>query len=908
MTVEAKLRISADLKDARAQVKAFEADILAAKKAGSDKTDRGAFEGLRTGLRNAKEATRELQLAQAEQQKTANKSLIQNVQLSAQLQDFFVQVQAGGSPLTAFIQQGSQLSFIYGGAGNALKAVTSLFTPLRIAAGGAAAGIGLLAAAYLGGEKQSNDFARSLVLTGGYAGITAGQFEDMAQRVSRSVDSSIGGAKETIQGLVSTGKFTSTALEPVATAIEKVSALTGQTREDVIKDFSAMADGGVVKFAEKLNSSYNFLDLATYKYIKRLQEQGRESEAQVLLATKLSQSLGDTTKNLGILERAWDSIGKAASKAWDSFLGIGRKETVEDRVASAAAALAQAQDNLSLTPEFGGSSTQEVSDAQDKLDTALESKRLAERASLGIAAQKETNKKEIAEEIKKDKEKSKGSKPAQLTRLAQTKQLYDAELELANDASQRELTLLQEQYNQGLVTFADYISRKAALQEADAAQDIARLNASLKAEQATLAANQPRLAEAKKRGDKNGIEQAQESLLASQQKIEQIETQIVIRKRDSVDAAAARLVEERKLTEEITKQFAAFEAAERQATGQRSTPEQAQAQARERFKALYDKLGVAGDTGGQAVVNGAVDRAARKIQFDEARAELERISADLKVREDTIRQADAQSGESTVNTERKIIAVRQEQITVVQQLIEQLALLAGNPEEATRVAQARLELERMKDTTTEVERSFRSAGASGFGQFVKDVVSGAKTAGDAFKDMLGNFVSQTLDVISKRLGEDLIESLFPRGATGGGGGGGILSSLFSLFGFHSGGVVRPGGQTFTRSIPAGLAMAAAQYAPRYHSGGIAGFKPNERLAVLEKGEEVLTADDPRHINNMRSRGGVSVAVNTTINGANGGENQQRGATDELAGMLETVIDQWSMKQQRPGGILFNGRR
>lgn len=910
MTVEAKLRISADLKDARAQVKSFEADIIAAKQAGTDKTDRGAFEGLRTGLRQAKEATRELQLAQVAQQKTANKSLIQNLQLSAQLQDFFVQVQAGGSPLTAFIQQGSQLSFIYGGAGNALKAVTSLFTPLRIAAGGAAAGIGLLAAAYLGGEKQSNDFARSLQITGGFAGITAGQFEDMAARVSRSVDSSIGGAKETIQGLVSTGKFTSNTLEPVATAIEKVAELTGQTREDVIKDFSAMAEGGVVKFAEKLNSSYNFLDLATYKYIKTLKDQGRESEAQILLMTKLNQGLGDTQKNLTSLERAWKSIGKAASEAWDAFLGIGRTETIEERIATAEQVLLLARERvatraLSTRADGGRAGQRKIDDAQARLDALKESKRLSDRATLQVASVKETNKAEIAEQIKKDKEVGKN----QLTRLAQTRQLFDAELELANDANQRELRSLQDKYNNGLVTLEAYLARKAALLETDAAQDIARLQAQLKAEQATLAANEPRLAQARKTGDKNGIEQAEESILASKQKIEKLETDITKRKRDQLDATAALMVEEKKITDEISKQFAAFEVQARQANGQRSTPEQARAEARVRYQALYDRLGVVGDTGGQEVINRQVERDARQIRFEQVARELEQRNADLQVREQALRLADEQAGISSIETERKIIALRSENIAKVRELTDELAGLADLPANQTRVAQAQLELERMKDTTTELERTARTAGANGFGQMFSDIATGAKTAEQALSDMLGSFVRQMLDVITQELGRDLIQSLFPKGGGGGGAGGGdILGSFIATLGFHSGGVVRPGGQTFTRSIPAGLAMAAAQYAPRYHSGGMAGFKPNERLAVLETGEEVLTADNPRHINNMRSRGGVSVENKFVINGANGDDAQKQTALNDLSGQMEVLIDQWSMKQQRPGGILFKGGR
>ena len=37
---------------------------------------------------------------------------------------------------------------------------------------------------------------------------------------------------------------------------------------------------------------------------------------------------------------------------------------------------------------------------------------------------------------------------------------------------------------------------------------------------------------------------------------------------------------------------------------------------------------------------------------------------------------------------------------------------------------------------------------------------------------------------------------------------------------------------------------------RYHTGGVAGLKPNEVPVIAERGEEILTEDDPRHRNNV----------------------------------------------------------
>ncbi len=89
------------------------------------------------------------------------------------------------------------------------------------------------------------------------------------------------------------------------------------------------------------------------------------------------------------------------------------------------------------------------------------------------------------------------------------------------------------------------------------------------------------------------------------------------------------------------------------------------------------------------------------------------------------------------------------------------------------------------------------------------------------------------------------------GSSGGGFGSlfGGLGSLFSSI-FHQGGIA--GGAAPAMRVPA-LAFSAA---PRYHAGGIAGLKPDEVPAVLRRGEEVLTANDPRHRDNM---GGAQAA-------------------------------------------------
>jgi lambda family phage tail tape measure protein len=90
-----------------------------------------------------------------------------------------------------------------------------------------------------------------------------------------------------------------------------------------------------------------------------------------------------------------------------------------------------------------------------------------------------------------------------------------------------------------------------------------------------------------------------------------------------------------------------------------------------------------------------------------------------------------------------------------------------------------------------------------------------------------------------------------------GGIGDAFGGIASFFGFHNGGVVG-GPPTFTRSLPA----AAFAGASRYHGGGIAGLAANERPAILEVGEEVITRRDPRHRYN--GGGGITYSPNISI--------------------------------------------
>ncbi len=256
----------------------------------------------------------------------------------AQLTDIVVSLQAGQDPLTVFLQQGGQLKDMFGGVGQASKAVGSyimgLVNPFTLAA----AAVGVLGLAYYKGSQEQDDFYKSLVLTGNQVGKTSGQLADIATRVSDAANSTTGAAASTLNQLVSSGKVAGDSLERVATAIVKTSDATGIATDKLVGDFNDIAADPVVAIT-KLNDQYHFLTLATYNQIKALQEEGRQQEAARVAtdayANTMQQRASDIHENLGFLESAWESLGKAAKSAWDQMLNVGREKSLEERLSEA---------------------------------------------------------------------------------------------------------------------------------------------------------------------------------------------------------------------------------------------------------------------------------------------------------------------------------------------------------------------------------------------------------------------------------------------------------------------------------------------------------------------------------------------------------------------------------------------
>ncbi|MGH4444712.1 phage tail length tape measure family protein [Klebsiella pneumoniae] len=266
--------------------------------------------------------------------------------IPAQMTDIIVGLSTGQSPFMVLMQQGGQLKDMFGGIGPAIKGVSTyvmgLVNPFTLAA----AAVGFLGLAYYKGTQEQDEFYKSLVLTGNLVGKTSGQLADMAARVSVASNSTTGAAASTLNQLVSSGKVAGDSLERVTTAIVKTSEATGIAIDKLVGDFNDIAADPVAAIT-KLNDQYHFLTLATYNQIKALQDEGNQQDAARVAtdayANAMQQRANDIHQNLGLLESAWDSLGKTAKGAWDAMLNIGREQTRTDKLSTLNENIAEAQ-------------------------------------------------------------------------------------------------------------------------------------------------------------------------------------------------------------------------------------------------------------------------------------------------------------------------------------------------------------------------------------------------------------------------------------------------------------------------------------------------------------------------------------------------------------------------------------
>jgi lambda family phage tail tape measure protein len=301
----------------------------------------------------------------------------QKINLTYQTTDFFTQIASGQSPFIAAIQQGGQLKDTMGGVGNMFRAIGSLFTPFSVSLGSVAAVVGSVGYAFYKAKEDLEEFKSAMTLTGGFAGVTYTGLLNIGNVLSDKTNVAIGDARDLMQQLAATGKYTHTSMQAVGEVILRFSKLAGVDAAKAAETLIPLLDG-TASSAKQLNDKYHFLTLEQYKQIKALEKQGQLQESIRLQSTLLNQSFQTSRRELGYFEEGWKFLGNAASSAWDAMMGWGRDDKGKD--------LQKLNQEIALATAALNSPTNRMQQAKDenqaKLDALLEQRRLLLKSML----------------------------------------------------------------------------------------------------------------------------------------------------------------------------------------------------------------------------------------------------------------------------------------------------------------------------------------------------------------------------------------------------------------------------------------------------------------------------------------------------------------------------------------------
>lgn len=271
-----------------------------------------------------------------------------------------------GSGVRAVAQLGA-------GAGAGAAGLLAILGPMALAT----AAVGGLAYAYYKGSEEQDNYNKSLILTGNYAGTSAGQLADVARQVSATVGTT-GAAASALAQLAGSGKIASGSFQEIAEAALEMEKATGKSVDSTIAEFVKIADDPVAA-AKSLNDQYHFLTASVYSQIVALKEQGDTIGATKLLTDTYADTIKDRSsqiiQNLSLWERAWKGVGDETKKTLDALSNIGRADSAQKQITDLTQKLAYLKSTVGTGFEDGDAKQrianieQELTFRKQQLDT-----------------------------------------------------------------------------------------------------------------------------------------------------------------------------------------------------------------------------------------------------------------------------------------------------------------------------------------------------------------------------------------------------------------------------------------------------------------------------------------------------------------------------------------------------------
>lgn len=387
--------------------------------------------------------------------------------------------------------------------------------------------------------------------------------------------------------------------------------------------------------------------------------------------------------------------------------------------------------------------------------------------------------------------------------------------ELATDQIKRSLESLEGQYKSGALGIADYFGQKLKLQKESLDLQIAEAGAEMRGAKTVEARSRAMTQLAKLMRDRSDLEQQAKE-----------------------DAEAA--------NKELTHSYE--EVAKKVGEANVDAVAVTRAELEKQYGELIAKLNLNGRTVEAALVGRYIDSTSKIAGVQAASERADTIGSGLSTREGSLSSQIAAGTLSTAEGERQILAARRQAIAQLKELrAAQLAALASMAPGSSEHTKALEGIEKLEEQIADVTAStktlrneMKDQAINDLNNFFSVLRTGAMTGKEALLDMVGSFLDALAAAFQNKVSTAIVEAVF-----------GLLTPKAQPAEVHHGGGIAGNGARF-RSMFNPMLFGEA---PRFHSGGFPGLSPTEVAAVLQKGEEVLTRDDPRH---RANGGGVRV--------------------------------------------------
>lgn len=637
---------------------------------------------------------------------------------------------------------------------NALRLATS-FGLVGAAVGGVVTGIALFVRTAYEGYNQTQAFKRELIATGGAAGFTASGFESAAASIDDSTGA-IGRGREALLALLSSGRGTAATLEQLARGAVALSEVTGQSIEETTRQIQGMLKDPAKAVAE-LNEQYHFLTAAEYAHVVALEAVGKETEAAQFagerFADAMTQRLDEVHRQQGFVERAWRAIKEAAAEGVDAVRSVGRAQTLKEEVDSLRDFIALVDGNPTAVALLAGNPVTGTW-LTGKLGGATTITQLRERL-----ARKEIELIEETQRAEAQAEKARNEAAAIDAQRRQQK-LLDQDKEIAKA---KELKQLEEDFAKiratGRTTFDGMpINSAEAKRRAQIEERYRDRTPQQKAPKTAI----DRDALDRERFVKQLERQAAVLGLTREQTLqyEIAERKLTGALKERAEASAKAIGEDerKKQATADAKQVAEIQTQYLRAIGQNA--QAAEHELERRYEALLTRLVARGDKGGEQIVRKLFSAEKTRVQLDQIQQAFGRFLQDISREEQRINIARENGLISSVEAQRRLLALRQQEIAKLQQIIPLLeaqnaALEEPNSELTQRIADLKLQLFDLQSQASLAVNAFRQGFEGGLGDALNKLATGTATLRDAvvglLQDMtraMANFAAQQLASIA----------------------------------------------------------------------------------------------------------------------------------------------------------------